>query len=152
MLRQMRGRRRFAAAALEIRHGDDLQMLAAAAMRQIPARGAAGLVEMSAKLLDLRGGIGTASARGYGGQGAFALERQIAQIAAFDAQKLRRFVQLKGAERFFGRGRKEFATMGVQAFGEILRLARDQSRNVGDRFLSRWSAVSCCPTCGFAKQ
>ena len=151
MLHQMHGGRRFAAAPFEIDGDEDLQLLLAAPMRQVAAGCTAILIEMTTQLLDLQGSVGTTSARGQRGRGAFAFKRQVAQIGAFDAKKLRRLVQLKGAERFFSRGRKEFATMRIQAFGQVLRLARNQSRDIDRLCALRKRSSHVCHICDFAR-
>jgi hypothetical protein len=73
MLRKVSGR--FAAAALEVHHGNRLQMLVASAIGTISTSGAARLIAKGTKVADLLGGVGAASACGCGGQGAFALNR-----------------------------------------------------------------------------
>lgn len=91
MLGEMGAGGGLARAALEIGHGDDLQMLAARriAARQVAARlGAALLGQMAAKRIDIGQCIIAATAGPDLGLRPLACNRQLAQIAVGDADQL----------------------------------------------------------------
>ena len=96
VLGQMRRRGRFAAAAFEIDHRNDVQIFALSPMGQVAAfTGTTVLIEIGAQLQHLRGGI-AAPARGRGLRfRAFALKVQFLDRGLGDAQKIGNLGQRK---------------------------------------------------------
>ena len=89
ILREMRGRRGFAAAALEIHHRDDLQSLAVASVWNVSAGAFAGAIEIASQRVDVFNRIAPTAVRRCGGPLPF--RDQLPKIALSDADKARGF-------------------------------------------------------------
>src|SRR5947209_6405317 len=106
MLREMRGRRGLAAAALEVDDCDHLQMLVSAPPGNVTAVRAAFLVEIGPQFLNLLGGVRASAACRRERDRTFTFERKISEITALHAEKFCRLAGVERAQRLF-RGRRE---------------------------------------------
>src|SRR6185312_4049983 len=132
MLSKMSSRRGLCGAALEIDHGNDLQMVAVSAMRNVFRSRPAILVEVATHIQQLFSRVGTTAGRCYHRLRSLAFERQVLQVAAGDAKVLRCFRKLEWPERFLGIRREHRQAMLVQHRGQIVRLLRDQQIDFSD--------------------
>ena len=85
ILGEMGGGRGLAAAALEIDDGDHLEVFVAGAVRQVIAVALGDLREIATQLVEILDRVGAASPLPYFHRGAFALDREAAQIGVINA-------------------------------------------------------------------
>src|SRR5258708_8508043 len=103
-LKEMCGRCGFAAAALEVHYGDDLQRLGVAPLWDISAGAFTSAVEVTAQRVDVFDRIAPTAVGWRGGPLPFRYE--LPKIALSDADKARGFRRRKAAYGLLGRGRK----------------------------------------------
>ena len=118
ILGQMRRRGRLSAAALEIHHRNDLQLLALDAVRAITARPTSSLVKLLSDLMNVIDGITAAPVPSGRGE-PLSFSCDLAQIPLVDANQACGLGGTKMPDNFFRLWRKRISMMGLQLAGQL---------------------------------